>query len=154
MTGAQDAPAEFCVLFIHPAYFWFDRRGGEAYPHRMHPRPYEELKVWQLAHQLNLDVSALSRTFPRHERFELTGQLRRAVRSVPTNFAEGHQYGPRVFLRHVRIAQGSLAEVDYLLMNARDEGYVKREVWEKFAERVWDLRAMLIALARSLERAA
>jgi len=59
-----------------------------------------------------------------------------------------------VFLRHVRIAQGSLAEVDYLLMNARDEGYVKREVWEKFAERVWDLRAMLIALARSLERAA
>jgi len=59
-----------------------------------------------------------------------------------------------VFLRYVRIAQGSLAEVDYLLMNARDEGYVKREVWEKLADRVWDLRAMLIALARSLDRAA
>ena len=121
----------------------------------MTARPYEELKVWQLAHRLNLDVSALSRSFPRHERFELTSQLRRAVRSVPSNLAEGHgQFGPRVFLRHVRIAQGSLAEVDYLLMNARDEGYTKHETWQEFADRIWNLRAQLIALARSLDRAA
>ena len=118
-------------------------------------RPYEELKVWELSHRLNLDVSAISRTFPRHERFELTSQLRRAVRSVPANLVEGHgQYGPKVFLRHVRIAQGSLAEVDYLLMNARDEGYLKAEVWEELASRVWAVRGLLIALAKSLDRAA
>jgi four helix bundle protein len=121
----------------------------------MTPRPYEELKVWQLAHRLNLDVSALTRSFPRHERFELTSQLRRAVRSVPTNLVEGHgQYGPRNFLRHVRIAQGSLAEVDYLLMNARDEDYVSREEWQEFANRIWRIRGLLIALAKGLDKAA
>ena len=121
----------------------------------MTQRPYEELRVWQLSHQLNLDVSAVSRAFPRHERFELTSQLRRAVRSVPANLVEGHgQYGPKVFLRHVRIAQGSLAEVDYLLMNARDEGYLKTETWEELADRVWRLRGLLIALAKGLDRAA
>jgi four helix bundle protein len=119
------------------------------------PRPYEDLKVWQAAHQLNLDISAVTRGFPRHERFELTSQLRRAVRSVPANLVEGHGlFGTRNFLRHVRIAQGSLAEVDYLLRNARDEGYLKHGEWEGLPERVWGLRAGLIALSKSLEKAA
>ena len=63
-------------------------------------------------------------------------------------------YGAKNFLRHVRIAQGSLAEVDYLLLNARDEGYLIPEVWKALSDRVWALRAQLIALAKSLERVA
>jgi four helix bundle protein len=63
-------------------------------------------------------------------------------------------FGSRSFLRHVRIAQGSLAEVDYLLLNARDEGYLKAEDWKALSERVWGLRAGLVALAKSLEKAA
>lgn len=136
------------------AFFWFEFPSGKQYRRRM-PRPYEDLKVWQAAHQLNLDISAASRGFPRHERFELTSQLRRAARSVPTNLVEGHGlFGSRYFLKHVRIAQGSLAEVDYLLLNARDEGYLKTDDWKGLSERVWGLRAGLVALAKSLEKAA
>ena len=115
-------------------------------------RPYQDLEVWRRAHQLNLDVSTLTRSFPRHERFELTSQLRRAARSVPTNIVEGHdQFGPRPFLRHVRIALGSLAEVDYLLLNARDEGYLEQQKWVELADRVWALRGLMLKLAKSLE---
>ena len=115
-------------------------------------RPYQGLEVWRRAHRLNLDVSTVTRTFPREERFELTSQLRRAVRSVPTNLVEGHdQFGPRPFLRHVRIALGSLAEVDYLLLNAKDEGYLEEQRWVELADRVWALRGLLLKLAKSLE---
>jgi len=51
--------------------------------------PYESLKVWQLSHQLALDIVAATRRFPREERFELTSQLRRAALSVPCNIVEG-----------------------------------------------------------------
>ena len=115
-------------------------------------RPYEELDVWQRAHRLNLDIASLTRGFPRHERFELVSQLRRAARSVPSNLVEGHdQFGPRTFLRHVRIALGSLAEVDYLLLNARDEAYLELERWEELSDRVWQLRGKMIRLAKNLE---
>ena len=51
---------------------------------------------------------------PASQRFELGAQLRTAATSVPSNIAEGHAFrnGGRMFLRHVRIALGSLAEVD------------------------------------------
>jgi four helix bundle protein len=44
---------------------------------------------------------------------ELASQIRRAATSIPSNVAEGHaQNGSKIFLRHVRIAMGSLAELD------------------------------------------
>jgi len=39
--------------------------------------------------------------------------MRKSATSVPSNIAEGHsQRGDRVFLRHIRIALGSLAELE------------------------------------------
>ena len=53
------------------------------------------------------------RQLPPTHRFELGSQIRRSATSIPSNIAEGHsQRGDRVFLRHVRIALGSLAELD------------------------------------------
>jgi four helix bundle protein len=46
-------------------------------------------------------------------RFTLGAQIRRSSTSVPSNIAEGHAHrGNRIFLRHVRIAIGSIAELD------------------------------------------
>lgn len=71
---------------------------------------------------------------------------------MPTNIVEGHdQFGPRPFLRHVRIALGSLAEVDYLLLNARDEGYLDQLGWAELSGQAWALRGMMLRLAKSLE---
>jgi len=67
----------------------------------------------------SLDVSQVTRAFPPDERFALTGQLRRAALSVPTNIVEGQAFGSTpVFLRHLAIACGSLAETRYLLQVA------------------------------------
>ena len=74
---------------------------------------YKELIAWQKAMDLVVEVYQTTTAFPNDERFGLTNQVRRAAVSIPSNIAEGHsQRGDRVFLRHVRIALGSLAGLD------------------------------------------
>jgi four helix bundle protein len=58
-------------------------------------------------------VYQVSCGFPESEIYGLTGQLRRAAVSVPSNIAEGHtRASTKEYLNHVSIAQASLAEVE------------------------------------------
>ncbi len=51
-------------------------------------RDFRELKVWEKAHRLTLQVYRITKKFPSDERFGLTVQLRRVAASVPTNISE------------------------------------------------------------------
>jgi len=120
----------------------------------MPPRPYETLVAWKRAHALGLRINALCRRLPSYERFELASQLRRAARSVPANLVEGRgAFGPGIYLRHVQVALGSLAEVDYFLLCARDEGYIKAEECEELATEGWQIRGLMVRLAAALRKA-
>jgi four helix bundle protein len=55
----------------------------------MPARTFQDLIVWQKAHQFVLSVYRLTEGFPRREIYGLTSQLRRAAISVPANIAEG-----------------------------------------------------------------
>ena len=117
----------------------------------MQPRPYEDLKVWQLAHRLALDVDKACLDLPSSEKFELSSQLRRSSRSVPANIVEGKGGGgPRVFVRHLYVALGSVCEVDYHLLFACDRGYLKKEACDELRERAWAVHGLLLRLIRSL----
>ena len=87
-------------------------------------KSFEELVVWQKAHQLVLAVYRLSRTFPRSETYGLSSQFRRASVSIAANIAEGfRKRGKADKLRFLNIAQGSLEESRYYLILTRDLGY-------------------------------
>jgi four helix bundle protein len=91
---------------------------------RMPARRFEDLVVWQKAHQFVLNVYRFSRSFPKVELYGLTSQLRRAAISVPANVAEGFsKRGPNDKVRFLNIAQGSLEEARYYLILARDPGF-------------------------------
>ena len=93
---------------------------------------FRKLLVWQRAHQLALLVYRLAEKFPKREMFGLTSQLCRAVVSVPANIAEGYASGGEGILkRHLNIAQGSLAEVEYFLILARDLNYLSAEACQE-----------------------
>lgn len=80
---------------------------------------YQKLISWQLADEFAWEVYKLTYTFPKEELYGLTSQLRRAVLSVPLNIVEGHaRNSKREFKRFLKIALGSLAEVDYILQFA------------------------------------
>ena len=72
-------------------------------------------------------------SWERREQYGLTSQARRAAISVPANIAEGSaKRGRREFGRYLDIALGSLSELSYLLMMARDLGLLSRERWGEF----------------------
>jgi four helix bundle protein len=52
-------------------------------------KSFQDLIVWQKAHQFVLSVYRFSQNFPTSETYGLTSQLRRATVSVPANIAEG-----------------------------------------------------------------
>jgi four helix bundle protein len=87
-------------------------------------RTFEDLMVWQKAHQLVLDVYRVTEHFPVEERFGLTAQMRRAAISVPANIVEGHKRaGRREFNNFLSIAEGSLEELKYYALLAQDLAY-------------------------------
>lgn len=89
---------------------------------------FRQLLVWQRAHKLVLLTYHLTNGFPKKEMFGLASQFQRAAVSVPANIAEGHGAGgSKQFERYLHIAQGSLAEVEYYLILARDLGYITNE---------------------------
>ena len=74
-------------------------------------RTFEDLIVWQKAHQFVLAVYRLSESFPSKELYGLTSQFRRAGMSIPANIAEGYKKSGRSDkMRFFNIAQGSLEE--------------------------------------------
>ena len=111
---------------------------------------YTKLKVWERSHQMVLAVYRASSEFPADERFGLTSQLRRAAVSVPTNIAEGAKRVHRAeYARFLNIAEGSLAETDYLLLLGRDLGYLKNTA--KLQDELNEIAAMLSSLRTKVE---
>src|SRR6059058_4948317 len=93
---------------------------------------YRDLRVWQTAMALVIEVYRITEVFPRDERFALTSQLRRAAVSVPSNIAEGHARSTRGEYKNcLSVARGSVAEVEVQLTLARALGYVQSPVLAK-----------------------
>ena len=87
-------------------------------------KSFQDLIVWQKAHQLVLLIYQFSEIFPRKEMFGLTSQLRRAAISVAANIAEGFKKrGKLDKMRFLNISQGSLEECKYYLILAKDLNY-------------------------------
>lgn len=85
---------------------------------------FEDLIVWQKAHQFVLGVYGLSGGFPKFEIYGLAAQFRRAAVSIAANIAEGfRKRGKADKARFFNISQGSLEECRYYLILSRDLNY-------------------------------
>jgi four helix bundle protein len=91
---------------------------------RLPARNFQDLIVWQKAHQFVLGVYRTTKRFPREEVYGLTSQFRRAAVSIPANIAEGFKKKGRPDkVRFMNVAQGSLEECRYYLILTSDLGY-------------------------------
>ena len=113
---------------------------------------FRDLKVWQRAHQLALEVYEATKTFPGEEKYGLTSQIRRSCTSVPTNIAEGcGRDGDAELARFCQIAMGSASEVEYQLLLARDLGFLHKEVYRKLHDGITEVRRMLNSFIQKLK---
>jgi four helix bundle protein len=91
---------------------------------RIPAKTFQDLIVWQKAHQFVLPTYHFTDTFPKREIYGLTSQLRRAAVSIPANIAEGFKKKTMMDkVRFMNIAQGSIEECRYYLILAEDLGY-------------------------------
>jgi len=112
---------------------------------------FRNLKVWEKAHSLTLDVYRASKAFPREEMYGMTSQMRRASASIGANLAEGScRQGDADFARFLQIAAGSVSELQYHLLLARDLQLLKAVDYERLSEKAVEVKRMLSALLRKL----
>jgi four helix bundle protein len=85
---------------------------------------FQDVLVWQKAHEFVLSTCRFTRSFPKSGLFSLTSQLRRASISIPANIAEGFKKrGVKDKLRLLNVTLCSAEESHYYLILAEDLGY-------------------------------
>lgn len=115
-------------------------------------RNYEDLQVWQKAHDLTLEIYRDTRSFPSEERFGLTSQIRRSCSSIGANLAEGcGRRSDAEMARFVQIAMGSGAELSCHLRLARDLGFLSAESFEAARSELNAVMRMLSSFSLKLK---
>lgn len=112
---------------------------------------YRDLIVWQKSKELAKLVHRATQNLPRAELFGLTSQMRRAAISIPSNIAEGYNRKTRPeYLRGLRIASGSQAELQTQWEIAEELGYVKPD--PQITQLLTEIDKMLFSLIRKLNQ--
>lgn len=118
----------------------------------MRIQSYKDLIVWQRGIDLAVATYQCTRSFPPEERYCITQQARRAAISVPSNIAEGHgRYHRPEYLHHLSYSNGSLQELETLLVIAQRLDYEFGAAPESMRKLCDEVGRMLNGLRRSLD---
>ena len=115
-------------------------------------RSYRDLVVWQKAVDLAVICHQAARKLPKEETYGLSLQIRRSSVSVSANIAEGHgrdHLGD--YLHHLSIANGSLMELETLLVIAARLAYLKATETEAILVQTGEISRMLSGLTSKLK---
>lgn len=108
--------------------------------------------VWQKSHQFVLSIYSITSNFPKEEIYALTSQIRRASVSVPANIAEGFKKKTLPnkinFLSH---SEGSLEEVKYYLILAKDLNYIYLTDFEKLTQDAEEVSKLISGYSKSIK---
>lgn len=94
----------------------------------------------------------MTKLFPQNEMFGITSQIRKACVSVAANIAEGHgreQTGS--FIQFLRIAQGSLKELETHFIIAQRVGLIEEPEVVRIFGQCEQVGRMLRSLIRTLQ---
>lgn len=114
-------------------------------------RDFKQLAIWKRSHQLTLKIYTITSTFPKHELYGLTSQIRRATFSIPTNIAEGcGRFSQKELTRFLDIALGSLAEVQYLVLLSSGLNYINEQNVKELNQELNDIKKMMLSFHQRL----
>jgi four helix bundle protein len=113
---------------------------------------WKDLVVWQKAHMLVIETYSITSAFPESEKHNLTSQIRIASTSVATNIVEGHgRSSTNDFLRFLFILRGSLEEIRYLILLAKDLKYLDEIKFQKIENDCSEVSILINKLIKSLK---
>jgi four helix bundle protein len=93
---------------------------------------FRNLRIWQEAHRLSLEIYRVTASFPAEEKFGIISQMRRAATSVSANISEGSgRHTRNDYVNFLYIARGSAKEIINFCLLSIDLGWLKKEDGEK-----------------------
>jgi len=115
---------------------------------------HRDLKVYQLAYKLAMEIFHASKAFPKEERYSLTDQIRRSSRSVATNIAEAFRKRryPNMFVNKLSDADAEATETQVWLDFSLDCGYLATESHKILYERYEEVGRMLGSMMATPEK--
>lgn len=114
---------------------------------------FKELRVWQEAKGLAVQVYKITAKERFSKDYGLRDQAQRAAVSVASNIAEGYERNSnRDFIRHLLIAKGSLSELRTQLEIAVEVGYIDQGIFQEIEEHCQKVNAMLINLIKARQK--
>jgi four helix bundle protein len=118
-------------------------------------KPYQRFLAWQHCHQLALLTYRLTNRFPKSELYGITSQMRRAAASAAATIAEGAaKRGQAEFRRFLDIALGSLSELSYFGILAKDLELLSEGEWQEFDKRSIEAGKTTMGLYKAVARRA
>jgi four helix bundle protein len=117
-------------------------------------RGFRDLKVYQLAYKLAIEIFEITKTFPKEEKFALVDQIRRSSRSAPTNISEAwsRRRYPKSFVSKLIDADGEASETTVWLDFSKDHKYINEKVHYDFIEKYTEVSKMLNGMINSPEK--
>ncbi len=108
-------------------------------------RGHRDLRVFQLAYQVAMDIFRASKSFPADERYSLTDQIRRSSRSVAANIAEGFRKRryEASFINKLTDSDAEATETQVWLDFARDCGYIDTQLRDSLTGKLEEVGRML-----------
>lgn len=117
--------------------------------------PYTRLEAWQACFSLAVEVYRITAGWPRSELYGISAQARRAAYSAGANIAEGYaKRGSRELRRYLDISFGSLSELGFALLLAREVGLLPTAEWEHLDVQLQRSSQLVGGLMRALRRSA
>jgi four helix bundle protein len=111
---------------------------------------YRDLKVYQLAYQLALEIHEITKSFLKEEKYSLTDQIRPSSRSIPTNRAEAwkkRRY-EKAFISKLIDCAGEAGETEVWLDFAKDFGYISIGKHKDLMNRYDEVNRMLYGMMK------
>lgn len=119
----------------------------------MASRNYRDLHAWQRSVDLVVAVYKATKQYPKEELYGLIGQMRQSAVSVPSNIAEGQGRGSDAELvRFLRIAHGSLRELETQLLISQRLGYIDTAQLQPILDLASEAGRLIQGLIRSKQQ--
>ena len=113
---------------------------------------FRDIIVWQKSKSLVRYIYTITTRFPKDDLYGLISQIRRSAISIPSNIAEGYgRNSNSEFTRFLRIATGSLYELETQIDIAHDIGFIPDDTYKIFLDQATEISKMLRSFIQKLE---
>jgi four helix bundle protein len=113
---------------------------------------YKQLKVWDKAIDLVVDIYKATAGFPNEEKYGLTSQMRRSAVSIPSNIAEGAgRNSDKEFCHFLAVAHGSSYELETQVIVSERLNLINKEICDDLCNKIMEVQKMSYNLQSKLK---